>query len=376
MLQKRIKRLLEKTLTDDKIKEISFKILENKRLDFAEGVFLYEKFPLPLLGVLANFVREKHNEKKVFFNKNIHIEPTNICIYNCKFCSYKRRIGEEGAWASSIEDMLETCKLYTNSGITEVHITGGVHPHYNVMNYCTLLKRIKRILPNIHIKAFTAVEIDFMCRKARISVRDGLLKLQEAGLNSLPGGGAEIFAPEIRRQVCDEKSTAHLWQNIHKTAHQIGMKTNATMLYGHLEKYEHRIDHLLQLRNLQDETNGFNAFIPLKFRNLNNKLSHIKEVSIVEDMRNYAVSRIFLDNIPHIKAYWVMLGRSHAQMALAYGVDDLDGTIDDTTKIYSMAGGEEKNPRMSANEMVKIIQNANLTAVERDSIYNELKVYK
>ncbi len=376
MLQKRLNKLLDKTLSNDKIKELSFKILENQRLDFDEGVFLYEKFPLPLLGVLSNYVREKKNGKKVFFNKNIHLEPTNICIYNCKFCSYKRRFGEPDAWDTPIEDILETCAIYKNSDITEVHITGGVHPHYNVLNYCTLISRIKRVLPNVHIKAFTAVEIDYMCKKARLTVKEGLKKLQEAGLDSLPGGGAEIFSPEIRKQICDEKSTANLWKNIHKTAHQLGMMSNATMLYGHLEKYEHRIDHLQKLRELQDETNGFNAFIPLKFRNFNNKMSHLKEVSIVEDMRNYAVSRIFLDNIPHIKAYWVMLGRSHAQMALAYGVDDLDGTIDDTTKIYTMAGADEKSPRMSANEMIKIIQSANFIAVERDSIYNELKIHK
>ncbi|MBN2891669.1 MAG: aminofutalosine synthase MqnE [Bacteroidales bacterium] len=376
MLQKRIKKILKTVDLSSTEKIISEKILQGERLTIEEGLFLYQNSSLHFLGLLANFVKQKINGKKVFFNKNFHLEPTNICIYNCKFCSYKRRFGDSDAWDYSIEQMLELCSKYKNTDVTEVHITGGVHPHYNVLNYCTLIKKIKQILPNIHIKAFTAVEIDYMCKKARMSTQEGLLKLKECGLNSLPGGGAEIFNEEIRNLVCDEKSSAKLWLNIHRTAHKIGIPSNATMLYGHLENYEHRIEHLNMLRDLQDETKGFNAFIPLKFRNFNNKLSHVPEVSTIEDMRNYAVSRLFLDNIPHIKAYWVMLGRSHAQMALAYGVDDLDGTIDDSTKIYTMAGVAERSPRMSSVEMVNLIKAANLIPVERDSIYNELNIFK
>ncbi|MBN2663691.1 MAG: aminofutalosine synthase MqnE [Bacteroidales bacterium] len=355
-----------------KEREIANKVLENKRITPEEGVFLFEEADLSLLSLLAIFVKEKNNGKNVFYNKNIHIEPTNICVYNCKFCSFKRRFGDEDAWDYSIEEMLELAQKYKDTDITEVHITGGVHPHYNLLNYCTLIKKLKNILPNVHVKAFTAVEIDFMSKKARLSNEEGLKRLKNCGLDSLPGGGAEIFDPEIRQQVCDEKSTGRLWLDIHKTAHNIGLPSNATILYGHIETYKHRIDHLSKIRELQDETGGFNAFIPLKFRNKGNKLSHIPEIPIIEDMRNFAVTRIFLDNIPHLKAYWVMLGKKYAQMSLAYGVDDLDGTIDDSTKIYSMAGVEEDSPRMTASEMVEIIKNANFIPVERDSVYNEI----
>lgn len=376
MLKKRVEKLLCAVDLTEEQKRISKNILDGKRISIEEGVILYKEFPLHLLGLLANYVKEKNTGRKVFFNKNFHMEPTNICIYNCKFCSYKRRFGEPDAWDYSLEQMLEICSKYKNTDVTEIHITGGVHPHYNVLNYATLLKKIKQILPDIHIKAFTAVEIDYMCKKARMSTEEGLKKLVECGLDSLPGGGAEIFDPEIRKQVCDEKSSAKLWLNIHETAHKLGIPSNATMLYGHIEKYEHRIDHLDKIRQLQDKTNGFNSFIPLKFRNFNNKLSHVEEVSVIEDMKNYAVSRIFLDNILHLKAYWVMLGRTHAQMSLAYGVDDLDGTIDDSTKIYTMAGVEEQTPRMTSAEMTDLIVRANYTPVERDSVYNELKVFK
>jgi len=372
MKTKRIKKILENAIISSKEREIANKILEDKRITTDEGIFLFEKADLSFLSLMANYVKEKYNGKKVFFNKNIHIEPTNICIYNCKFCSFKRRFGDEDAWDLSIEEMLQLAENHKDTDITEIHITGGVHPHYNLLNYCTLIKKIKSILPNIHIKAFTAVEIDFMCRKARMSNEEGLKRLKECGLDSLPGGGAEIFNTEIRQKVCDEKSSAKLWLDIHKTAHKIGMPTNATILYGHIETYEHRIDHLNKIREIQDETNGFNAFIPLKFRNIGNKLSHIPEIPIIEDMRNFAVTRIFLDNVPHLKAYWVMLGRKFAQMSLAYGVDDLDGTIDDSTKIYTMAGVEETNPKMTASEMREIIKNANLIPVERDSVYNEI----
>ncbi len=374
-MTEQIKAIFEDIELSKKEEEIAQKIFDNKRISPQEGLFLYQEAKLHYLGILANLVKQRISGNKVFFNKNIHIEPTNICIYNCKFCSFKSKLGAPQAWSYSIEEMLNIVKKYKNSDITEIHITGGVHPHYDVNNYCLLISKIKKILPNVHIKAFTAVELDFMIRKSRMSLEKGLKKLVDCGLNSLPGGGAEIFDNEIRKQICHEKSDAQLWLKIHKTAHKMGIASNATILYGHLETYAHRIDHLNKIRNLQDETHGFNAFIPLKFKNENNKLSYLPEVSVTEDMRNYAVTRIFLDNIAHLKAYWVMLGRKHAQMSLAYGVDDLDGTIDDTTKIYTMAGAEEISPRMTASEMVKLIKTANLTPVERNSVYNELKIY-
>lgn len=372
MKVKRLKEIIDNAVISEKEREIAYKVFENKRISADEGIFLFEKADLGLLSLLAIYIKEKYNGKKVFYNKNIHIEPTNICVYNCKFCSFKRRFGDEDAWDYSIEEILELAKKYKDSDITEIHITGGVHPHYNLLNYCALIKKIKVILPDVHIKAFTAVEVDFMSRKAKITNEEGLKRLKDCGLDSLPGGGAEIFDPEIREQVCDEKSSGRLWLDIHKTAHKIGLPTNATILYGHIESYKHRIEHLDKIRQLQDETGGFNAFIPLKFRNKGNKLSHIPEIPIIEDMRNFAVTRIFLDNISHLKAYWVMLGKKYAQMSLSYGVDDLDGTIDDSTKIYSMAGVEETSLRMTASEMIEIIKNANLIPVERDSVYNEI----
>ena len=266
-------------------------------------------------------------------------------------------------------------RKYKEKGVTEVHIVGGVHPKRGVEYYGEMIERIKKIIPDIHVKAFTAVELFVMCARSRMSIEEGLNYLREKGLDSLPGGGAEIFAEEIRKQICDTKASTKLWLTIHETAHKLGIPSNATILYGHIENYEHRVHHMRLLRELQDRTNGFNCFIPLKYRDDNNELSHIGEVPVIEDLKNYAVSRIYLDNIPHLKAYWPMIGKETAQISLAFGVDDLDGTIDDTTKIYSMAGAEEQNPSMSTEEIVDLIKNAGYTPVERNSIYEEIKVY-
>lgn len=366
---------LLRNLTGKKEIDIAEKVLSGQRLTISEGLFLFQEAELNYLSLLSTARKMQISENKVYFNRNFHIEPTNICVYNCKFCSYKRRFGDAEAWEYSIDDILSIVKKYKGQNVTEVHITGGVHPHYSVEHFCVLLRKIRSILPNIHIKAFTAVEVEFMARKSRMDVKQALLKLKECGLNSMPGGGAEIFDEEVRAKICDDKSKTKSWLEIHRTAHQIGLKTNATILYGHIENYNHRLDHLDRIRKLQDETNGFNAFIPLKYLSYNNALSYAGMVPITEDMRNYAVTRLFLDNIPHLKAYWVMLGRQHAQMALNYGVDDLDGTIDDSTKIYTMAGSEEKKPGMTATEMVELIKKANFLPVERDSLYNELQIF-
>lgn len=357
------------------LKNIAQKVFEGQRINEEEGVLLYQKGELGFLGALANYVREKKHGDKTYFNRNFHIEPTNICIYNCEFCSYKRNFGEEGAWEFSEEQMLNLVKEYDGKAITEVHIVGGVHPKRDLHYYGNILKSIKKHRPELHIKAFTAVELEFMIKKAGYSLEDGLKKLKEYGLDSIPGGGAEIFDEAIREEVCGAKSTTDIWLEIHKIAHQVGLPSNATILYGHIEKYEHRIDHLNRLRELQDQTGGFNTFIPLKFRKDNNHLSHLGEVSTDEDLRNYAVSRIFLDNIPHLKAYWPMIGKQTTQLALSFGVDDIDGTIDDTTKIYSMAGVEDQTPSMNTESLVKLIKDVKRQAVERDTVYNEIKVY-
>lgn len=365
---------------DKELRQIAKKVLNNERINEKEGLYLYEKADLSSLGVLANYIREKLHGNKTFFNRNFHIEPTNICIHNCKFCSYSRKAGEEGSWEYSIEQVVDIAKKFENKQITETHIVGGVHPDRDLHFYGKMMQEIKQILPKVHIKAFTAVELDFMINKANLSLKDGLLKLKEYGLNSIPGGGAEIFSPEIRTQICGEKSNANLWLKIHEEAHNAGIPSNATMLYGHIEKYSHRIEHLSKLRELQDkapENSGFNAFIPLKYKKKNNSMEEIGEVSIIEDLRNYAVSRIFLDNIPHIKAYWVMIGKQTTQLSLAYGVDDVDGTIDDTTKIYSMAdeNPQKQNNQMTTNDLVELIKQSNRTPIERDTLYNTLKEY-
>jgi aminodeoxyfutalosine synthase len=245
----------------------------------------------------------------------------------------------------------------------------------NLEFFAGLLRKIKQHRPGLHIKGFTAVELDYMFRKAKMTNEEGLKFLQEAGLDSIPGGGAEVFHPEIREKICADKVDAEGWLAIHKAAHQLGMHSNATILYGHIENYFHRIDHMRRLRELQDKTKGFNTFIPLKFRNKDNDMSHVAESGIVEDMKMYAVARIYLDNFHHLKAYWPMLGRQNAQLSLSFGVNDIDGTIDDTTKIYSMAGAEEQNPSMTTAELVTLIKQARRKPIERDTLYNVIKDY-
>jgi len=370
-----IQTLIENTQDVD-LKNIAIKIQDNKRITEEEGIVLFEKAELGFLGVLANHIRFQKHGDKTFFNRNFHIEPTNICIYNCKFCSYVRKIGQEGAWEYNLEQILDIVRSYKDKSVTEVHIVGGVHPHRDLHYYGKMIREIKKIIPDIHVKAFTAVELDFMIRKAHMPIKEGLIKLKEYGLDSIPGGGAEIFNEKIRAEVCDEKSSSELWLNIHKTAHEVGLPSNATILYGHIETYADRIDHMSRLRDLQDQTRGFNTYIPLKFRKENNRLSYIGEVNTIEDLKNYAVSRIFLDNFDHIKAYWPMIGKATAQLSLSYGVDDIDGTIDDSTKIYSMAGAEDTSPTMSSEELIALIKEVKRIPVERDTVYNVVKEYR
>jgi aminodeoxyfutalosine synthase len=361
---------------DEDLQRIGTKILNKERISFDDGVVLFEKGSLSYLGALANYVREQKHGNKTYFNRNFHIEPTNVCVFSCKFCSYSQLYAhrEEG-WELSIDQMMHIVKSYDSKPVTEVHIVGGVHPKLNLPFFIELLKTIKAHRPELHIKGFTPVELDYMFRKAKVSTEEGMRQAHEAGLDSLPGGGAEIFHPEIRTQICDDKVDAEGWLNIHKTAHQQGMHSNATMLYGHIEAYWHRIDHMDRLRQLQDETGGFNTFIPLKFRNKNNDMSHVPESTVIEDMKMYAVARLYLDNFPHIKAYWPMLGRKNAQLTLSFGVNDIDGTIDDSTKIYSMAGSEEQTPSMSTAQLVTLIKQVKRQPVERDTIYNEIRDY-
>jgi aminodeoxyfutalosine synthase len=366
--------ILQNIPLDSALKQIGEKVLAQERISEAEGVLLFEKGEINYLGAMANYIRENKYGNTTFYNKNFHIEPTNVCVFSCNFCSYSEKYKHrEDGWELSIEEMVHRVKAYDGKDVTEVHIVGGVHPKLDLNFFSELLSAIRTHRPGLHIKAFTAVEFDYMFRKAKVSIKEGLQILQAAGLQSIPGGGAEIFAPEIRTQICADKVDGAGWLEIHKTAHSLGMHSNATMLYGHIEKYEHRIDHMLQLRNAQDETGGFNCFIPLKFRNQDNDMSHIKESTTVEDIKMYSVARIFMDNFAHLKAYWPMIGRQKAQLLLSFGVDDLDGTIDDSTKIYSMAGSEEQSPTLTTDEICNLIKHVGRTPVERDSLYNVIR---
>lgn len=372
-----ISSILSQPTLNPSLKAIGEKVIRHERISSEEALVLFEQGEIGFLGALANHIREEKYGNHTFFNRNFHIEPTNLCVFSCAFCSYSKLYKHrEDGWELTTEQMMDIVKKYDGIPVTEVHIVGGVHPKLNLEFFCDLLRKIKSHRPDLHLKGYTAVELDYMFRKAKVSTEEGLKMLKEAGLQSLPGGGAEIFAPHIRTQICEDKVDGEGWLDIHRTAHKLGMHSNATMLYGHIESYADRIDHMNQLRTLQDETGGFNCFIPLKFRNQDNDMSYLPEASVIEDIKLYAVARIFMDNFAHLKAYWPMLGRNNAQLMLNYGVDDLDGTIDDSTKIYSMAGSEEQTPAMSTDQLCELIYQAHRVPVERDTVYNVIKVYE
>jgi aminodeoxyfutalosine synthase len=373
-----VQNIINKSITDNTLLAIAKKIMVGERITTEEGVYLFEHAEVGYLGILANYIREKRHGNKTYFNKNFHIEPTNICVFECKFCAYSKFLREKedfDAWELSEEEIFEAIKSYEGKDITEVHIVGGVHPKMGLEYFRSLISKIKEIRPDLHVKAFTAVELEYMSRKAKVSYKECLQILKDAGQGSLPGGGAEIFDKTVRDQICKDKCTGEEWLEMHEAAHNVGMPSNATILYGHIEEPKHLIDHMNRLRELQDKTGGFNAFIPLKFRNGNNQMSNIEEVSIIEDLKMYAISRIFLDNFNHIKAYWPMIGRKTTQLLLSFGVNDIDGTVDDSTKIYTMAGAEEQKPVMSSEQMIALIKDVNRQPIERDSVYNELRDY-
>lgn len=370
--------LIEQATTDPQLLAIARKVYANERITPEEGIYLYDHGELSYLGILANYVRERKNGNRTYFNRNFHIEPTNLCVYDCKFCSYSRLIKQRSdvsAWEYTMDDMFNIVKQYDGQPVTEVHIVGGVLPQYDMPFYEAFFRRIRAHRPDLHIKALTPVEYHYIFKKAKVSYEEGMQRMREAGLDSMPGGGAEIFHPEIREQIAADKCNAEQWLRIHEIWHEMGMRSNATMLYGHIENSFHRIDHLERLRQLQDKTGGFQTFIPLKFRNQDNQMSNVPESTTVEDLRNYAVCRIYLDNFDHLKAYWPMIGRHVAQMSLAFGVDDIDGTIDDTTKIYSMAGAEEQNPALTTEELVNLIRRVGRQPIERDTLYNVVTDY-
>lgn len=347
--------------------------MEPSRLTAEQALELWHTAPLAELGAMARRRKVELSGEQVFFNRNIHVEPTNICAFRCAFCSYRRAEGEEGAWYRTPEELEAEVRRHAHKPITEVHIVGGVHPSHDLAWYEGVIRSIKKIVPQVAIKAYTAVELRYIFEKEGIPIIEGLHRLKEAGMEAIPGGGAEIFAPEVRKRICPEKCTGAEWLELHEAAHGLGISTNATMLYGHIERIEDRIDHLIQLRDLQERTGGFSAFIPLKFRVQNNLLGQgMTETSLTEDMRTMALARLVLDNVPHIKAYWPMLGVEATEFALQFGADDIDGTIDDTTKIYSMAGAEEQQPSLSVEQCKDLILRAGFTPVERDTFYNPI----
>jgi aminodeoxyfutalosine synthase len=359
------------------IKDIAVKVFNGQRISDADAMYLFEKAGPGEYAVLANFVREKKNGHYTFFNRNFHIEPTNVCVFTCNFCAYSREYkNKEDGWEMSMQEMLDKVKAYDGQPITEVHIVGGVHPKLDLYFFGDLLAKIKEHRPDLHIKAFTAVELDYMFRKAKLSAKEGVEYLKSKGLDSIPGGGAEIFDEKVRAEICPDKADADRWLEIHRAVHEAGLRSNATILYGHIESYANRVDHMRRLREMQDITKGFQTFIPLKFRNQDNDMSNLPEVNLMEDLKMYAVSRIYLDNFDHLKAYWPMIGRNTAQLTQSFGVDDLDGTIDDSTKIYTMAGSEEQNPTLSTDQLVDLIRQSERIPVERDTLYNRIKVYE
>ena len=355
----------------ESLSQIVDKVRRAERIDAAEAVRLWREAPLWLLGSLAAERKRAVSGDEVYYNRNIHIEPSNICVFDCEFCSFRRAEGDADAWSLTLDQIEQRAREAAASDPTEVHIVGGVHPDHDLDFYCEAIRRVRRALPSAAVKAFTAVELLYMIRKAGLTTEEGLRVLRDAGMEAIPGGGAEIFDEEVRSRICPDKGSTAEWFDVHRTAHRMGLRTNCTILYGHVERVEHRIDHLDRLRALQDETRGFDAFIPLKYRSFGNPMSEIGEVSVTEDLRMLALSRLYLDNIPHIKAYWVMYGRETAELALAFGADDIDGTIDDTTKIYSMAGGDRR-PVMTEEQMHCMAAAAGYRAVERDTHYNEL----
>ena len=349
---------------------IKDRILSGNRISIEEAITLYREAPLMLLGELALKIKRKFSQDKVFYNNNFHIEPTNMCVYKCKFCSFRQPRESSQAWNMDIEQIVEYAKENYKENMTEVHLVGGVHPDATIEYYGEMIKALRRLMPNISIKAFSAIEHIYVCEKAGVSYSAGLKYLQDCGLDSITGGGAEIFNQDVRAKICVDKADAAKWLELHHAAHDLGIKSAATMLYGHVETLEDRIDHLKQIRDLQDITDGFTAFIPLKFRSKNNSMEYLGESTLITDLKTIAISRIFLDNVPHIKAYPPSLGIDNTLFTLMFGADDIDGTVNDTTKIYSMAG--VTNKVLTESDLQSIAFNAGFRAVERDTFYNEI----
>jgi aminodeoxyfutalosine synthase len=361
----------EFVLDDARLKPTADKVLAGERLNFDDGILLYRSPDLLAVGWLANYVREKRHGNICYFNVNRHINPTNVCVAHCKLCAFGRDRNAPGAYTFAQEEIYERAEQGAREGATEFHLVGGLHPDLPFEYFLDLMRGLKQRCPTIHLKAFTMVEVGYFARIAKLSIPDTLAALKNAGVDSLPGGGAEIFNPRVRKVICDHKVSGQQWLNIARTAHQIGLRSNATMLYGHIETEEERVEHLLLLRELQDETHGFVAFIPLAFHPENTALAHLPKPTGYHDLRSIAVSRLLLDNFDHIKAYWIMLTPGIAQIALRFGADDMDGTVVEE-KIYHDAGATTSQCTPRA-ELERLIRDAGRVPIERDTLYRPIE---
>ncbi len=354
------------------ITSIKNKVLSGKRLTQEDAIMLFETDDIFTLGKLASYVSKKRNGNKVYFVKNIHINPTNICVNRCRFCAFSKSKGEKGAYELGIDKIINKIQKsnFKNQNLCEIHIVGGLHPDWPSEHYIEMISTIKKTFPKIHIKAFTATEIEYFSRISRKNINDVLTELKQNGLDTMPGGGAEIFDNEIRNKLCPEKLSGKGWLDVMETAHNLGIKTNATMLYGHIENYEQRVDHLMKLRELQDKTKGFQAFVPLAYHPKNTDIGGSYS-SGIDDLKTIAVSRLVLDNFPHIKAYWIMLGEKLSQLALLFGADDIDGTI--TEEKITHSAGALSSKSMNADELKNLIKKAGKIPIERDAFYKAVK---
>jgi aminodeoxyfutalosine synthase len=357
-------------LDDIQLRPVAEKVMAGGRLGFEDAVTLFRSNDLLAIGYLANSVRQKLYGKRTYFNVNRHINPTNVCVASCRLCAFGRKPDAPGAYTMALEEAFRIAGENWTEAVTEFHIVGGLHPDLPFQYYVDLIRGLRDRFPTVHLKAFTAVEIAYYSHISKLSIREILGNLKEAGLGSLPGGGAEIFAPAVRRVICDHKIGAYTWLKVHRTAHELGLHSNATMLYGHIESAEDRVDHMLQLRNLQDETHGFQTFIPLAFHPANTELGKLvphRETTGFTDLKNVAISRLVLDNFPHIKAYWIMMTPRVAQVALRFGADDIDGTVVEE-KIYHDAGATTPQA-MTRQQLIRLIRETGLEPFERDTLY-------
>ncbi len=362
---------MQVVIDDSRLKPIFEKVESGVRLSYDDGLALYRSSDLLAVGYMANIVRERLNGNVTYFNVNRHINPTDVCVASCRLCAFGKKAKDPNAYTMSLEQVWETAGKGWSDSATEFHIVGGLHPELSLDWFCQMLRGLKERFPQVHLKAFTMVEVAFFARREKISIRQTLERLRDAGMDSLPGGGAEIFCERVRRIICDHKIDGNEWLETAKIAHKLGLKSNCTMLYGHIENDEDRVDHLIRLREVQDETSGFVTYIPLAFHPDNTPLQHISKTTGFDDLKNVAVARLMLDNIPHIKAYWVMMTPRIAQIAQRFGADDLDGTVVEE-KIYHDAGATTSQS-LRRGDLLRLIREAGREPVERDTLYRPVQ---